>query len=222
MIFFNKYPKKQLGSYKKDSFSQRGLTLVEMLIAIAIFSMILSGTLLLIRYIYKNYGFAMEQGLSLNEVQGGLKTIVNEIRGAQSADSGAYAIASADEFDFVFYADVDNDGATERVHYYLQNGIIQRGIAESSGSPPIYPSEDQTTSELVTHVVNTADQPLFYFHDTNYPVDQINNPLPVPISDVSMIRLVKMDIYYNYDPYRAPNNIRLESFVEMRNLKDNW
>jgi prepilin-type N-terminal cleavage/methylation domain-containing protein len=202
--------------------SQRGLTLVEMLIAMFIFSMILIGTLLLIKYIYKNYGYAMEQGLSLNEVQKGIKVLTDDIRGTRSADSGAYAVVGADKFDFVFYNDVDNDKITERVHYYLQDASIKRGIAEPSGTPPSYPGGDQTTTTLVTHVVNTADQPLFYFYDMNYPADQTNNPIAIPVSDVSKIRLVKIDMFYNLNPFRAPDNIRLESFVEMRNLKDNW
>jgi prepilin-type N-terminal cleavage/methylation domain-containing protein len=207
---------------KKTLASQRGLTLVEMLIAIVIFSLILIGTLLLLKYIYKNYGYVMEQGLSLNGVQKGIKVLTDDVRGARSADSGAYPIVSADKFDFVFYANIDNDIITERVHYYLQNQEIKKGITKPSGTPPSYPSGDQTTTTLVTHVVNTAAQPLFYFFDTNYPADQINNPIVVPVSDVGKVRLVKMDMFYNLNPFRAPDNVRLESFVEMRNLKDNW
>jgi prepilin-type N-terminal cleavage/methylation domain-containing protein len=207
---------------KKRLFSQKGLTLVEMLVAMLIFSVILIGTLLLIKYIYKNYGYAMEQGLSLNEVQKGVKVLTDDIRGARSADSGAYAVVSANKFDFVFYTDVDNDRITERVHYYLQNAAIKKGITKPSGTPPSYPAQDQTTTTLVTHVINTAAQPLFYFYDTNYPVDQTNNPIAVPVSDANKIRLVKVDMFYNLNPYRAPDNVRLESFVEMRNLKDNW
>ena len=33
---------------------------------------------------------------------------------------------SADKFDFVFFADIDNDNMTERVHYYLQNDIDKK------------------------------------------------------------------------------------------------
>jgi len=209
-------------SIKKIFYSQKGLSLVEMLVAIAIFSLILLGTLQLIKYIYKNYGYAMEQGLSLNDVQRGLKILVNDIRGARQADSGAYAIVSADEFDFIFYADIDKDNITERVHYYLQNQAIKKGITKPSGTPPSYPSEDQTTTTLISHVINTVSQPLFYFYNTNYPADQVNNPLQVPVGSLDAIRMVKVDIYYNLNPYRAPDNVRLESFAEMRNLKDNW
>ena len=35
----------------------------------------------------------MEQGLSLNEVQKGLKVLTDDIRGARQADSGAYPIS---------------------------------------------------------------------------------------------------------------------------------
>ena len=77
---------------KKRLLSQKGLTLVEMLVAMLIFSVILIGTLLLIKYIYKNYGYAMEQGLSLNEVQRGIKVLEDDIRGVRPADSGAYAV----------------------------------------------------------------------------------------------------------------------------------
>ena len=210
------------GKIGKILHSQKGLTLVEMLIAMVIFSLILIGTLMLIKYIYKNYGFVMEQGLSLNEVQKGLKVLTGDIRGGRQADSGAYAIVSADKFDFVFYADIDNDKITERVHYYFQNNSIKKGVTNPTGTPSSYPSGDQSTTTLVTHVINTTGQPLFYFYDTNYPVDQTNNPIAVPVTDVSKIRLVKIDMFYNLDPFRAPNSIRLESFVEMRNLKDNW
>ena len=207
---------------KKKLSSQKGRTLAEMLISIAIFSLILIGTLLLIKYIYKNYGYAMEQGLSLNAVQKGIKVLTDDIRGVRAADSGAYAVVSADKFDFVFYTDVNNDKITERVHYYLQSQTIKKGVTKPSGTPPSYPNGEQTTTTLVTHVVNTAAQPLFYYYDTNYPADQTNNPIAVPVTDVNKIRLVKADIFYNLNPFRAPDNVRLESFVEMRNLKDNW
>lgn len=202
--------------------SQKGLTLTEMLIAMVIFTLILFGSLLLIRYIYRNYGFEMEQGLSLNEVQKGLKVLVEEIRGTRQADSGAYPIQSADSFELVLFSDIDKDNITERVHYYLQNGEIKKGVTKPNGTPPSYPNEDDTISTVASHIVNTPTQPLFYFYDANYPADQTNNPLAVPVADVSKIRLVKIDMFYNLDPYRAPNNIRLESYVELRNLKDNW
>lgn len=198
------------------------MTVVEMLIAMFIFVLIIVGSVYLLHQIYKQYGFAMEQGMSVNQVQHSLKMMIEEIRRASQADSGAYAIQSADDFDFVFFADIDGDGSTERAHYYLENESIKKGVTKPSGTPAVYPSGDQSVSTIAEHVVNTSLQPLFYYYDSNYPADQVNNPKTTPVGQVDLLRLVKVDIYYNLDPLRSPDNIRLESYVEMRNLKDNW
>jgi hypothetical protein len=81
---------------------------------------------------------------------------------------------------------------------------------------------DETVTTIAGSVVNSASQPIFSYFNTDYPADQTNNPLATPVSPVADIRLVKADVYVNIDPFRAPNNIRLESFVMLRNLKDNW
>ncbi|OGI25185.1 MAG: hypothetical protein A3J76_03240 [Candidatus Moranbacteria bacterium RBG_13_45_13] len=207
---------------KTKNFSQQGLTLVEMLIAIFIFVMMMTGSAFLLSQIYKRYGFAMEQGMSVNETQRVMKIMVEEIRRARQADSGAYAVVSADDFDFVFYSDIDADGETERVHYYLEDSAIKKGTAEPSGIPPTYPGNDQSVSTIAENIQNALDEPLFSYYNSDYPDDQINNPLAVPVAQVSQIRLIKVDIFFNLDPFHAPDNIRLESYVEMRNLKDNW
>jgi len=198
------------------------MTLVEMLVAMFIFILIMVGSVYLLRQIYKRYGFAMEQGMSVSQVQHSLKTMIEEIRRTSQADSGAYAVQSADKFDFVFFADIDGDGVVERTHYYLQNGSIKKGVTEPSGTPAVYPSGDQVVTTIANYVQNTSSQPMFYYFNSSYPVDQTNNPMATPVSQLDLVRMVKVDIYYNLDPYRSPDNIRLESYVEMRNLKDNW
>lgn len=199
-----------------------GMTVVEMLIAICIFLMIMTGSTYLLAKIYKNYGFAMEQGMSVAAVEHSLKYIIEDIRGMRQSDAGAYPIESADDFDFIFYSDVDKDNVTERVHYYLENNLIKRGVSNPSGTPPVYPTEDETVTTLAEHIVNAGLQPLFCYFNTDYPADQVNNPLTTPVSPVADIRLVKTDVFVNLDPFRSPDNIRLESYVTLRNLKDNW
>ena len=198
------------------------MTVIEMLVAIFIFLLIMGGSLFLLQQIYQRYGFAMEQGISVNQVQHSMKIMIEEIRRAKEADSGAYPIQSAGKFDLVFFGDVDKDGATERVHYYLQNGSIKKGVTKPSGTPATYAANDQTVTTIANYVRNSAVQPLFYYYNINYPADQTNNPLAAPVTQINTIRMVEVDIYFNLDLAKAPNNIRLESYVEMRNLKDNW
>ncbi len=201
---------------------ESGLTLIEMLIAIFIFLMMMTSSVFLLNQIYKRYGFAMEQGISVNETERAMKIMIEEIRRTRQADNGAYPIESADQDDFVFYSNIDGDNVTERIHYYLENEEIKKGVTDPAGTPPVYPAEDQTVSTIAQYVQNTGSEPLFSFYNSDYPQDEINNPLSVPVTQVSDIRLVKIDIFINIDPFRSPDNIRLESFVEMRNLKDNW
>ncbi|HBB36705.1 MAG: hypothetical protein UX02_C0001G0070 [Candidatus Moranbacteria bacterium GW2011_GWC1_45_18] len=201
---------------------EKGMTLVEMLIAIFIFMLLMFGSTYLLGQIYKRYGFAIEQGLSIRAVQHSLGSVLEEMRGIRQSDAGSYPIEEANAFSFAAFSDADNDGVTEKVHYFFENGEIKKGVSEPSGTPPAYPVGDELVSTISENVVNTAEQPLFYYFNSDYPIDLVNNPLAVPVSPVSDIRLVKIDIYYNLDPLRAPDNIRLESFVELRNLKDNW
>lgn len=207
---------------KKKYSWKKGMTLVEMMIAMFIFILMMFGSTYLLGQIYKRYGFAMEQGMSTHAVQHSLKIILEELRGIRQSDAGSYPIEQADKFSFTAFADSDKDGATERIHYFFENGEVKKGIAEPTGAPPSYPVGDQSVSVVAEHVVNTSQQPLFYYYNTNYPVDQASNPLIAPVSPVSDIRLVKIDIFLNLDPLHAPDNIRLESYVELRNLKDNW
>ncbi|PIU79415.1 MAG: hypothetical protein COZ28_02485 [Candidatus Moranbacteria bacterium CG_4_10_14_3_um_filter_44_15] len=207
---------------KAEKFAQSGMTLVEMLIAMFIFILMMFSSVYVLHRIYKNYGFAMEQGMSVAAVEHSLKYIIEDIRGMRQSDTGAYPIESADDFDFIFYSDVDKDNVTEKVHYYLENNLIKRGISNPSGTPPSYPAGDETVTTIAESVVNSAVQPIFSYFNTDYPADQVNNPLAAPVSPVADIRLVKVDAYVNIDPFRAPNNIRLESYVMLRNLKDNW
>ena len=185
------------------------MTIVEMMIAMFIFTLIMVGSVYLLQQIYKRYGFAMEQGISMNQVQHSLKTMIEEIRRASQADSGAYAIQNANKFDFIFFADIDTDGKTERVHYYFENNSIKKGVTEPAGLPASYPAGDQSVTTIANYIHNTSDQPIFYYYNPSYPADQINNPLSTPVAQIDAIRLVKVDVYFNLDPYRAPDNIGL-------------
>ncbi len=207
----------------RNIFSEKkGMTLVEMLIAMSISMLIMVGSAYLLSQIYKHYGFAMEQGMSVQAAQHSLKIVLEELRGIKQSDAGSYPIDEAEDFSFIVFSDVDKDGTTEKVHYFLENQKIRKGVSKPSGAPPTYPAGDQSVSTVAEHVINTAAQPLFFYFNADYPVDQENNPLSTPVSPVSGIRLVKIDIFYNLDPLRAPDNIRLESYVELRNLKNNW
>jgi hypothetical protein len=199
----------------------KGLTLVEMLVAIFIMALGMIGFTLLLSSSWKTNKFIIETGVSAVKVNRASTEIINNLRKVRQADNGDYPVESADDFDIEVYLDIDGDGVTERVHYWLDsvNDYLMRGVREpSAANPPTYAAGDGTTSIIANYVVNEATEPLFYYYNENYPGDIVNNPLPTP-SDIQDIRLVRVLIRMNIDPIKAPNNINIESFADLRNLE---
>lgn len=199
----------------------KGLTLVEMLVAIFILSAGMLGFSLLFSSSWKSNKFILETGVTSIRVNRASTEIINNLRKVRQADNGDYPIESGDDFDIQVYLDIDNDGVTERVHYWLDdvNDRLMRGVREpSAAQPPTYAAGDGTTSIIAEYIVNDATQPLFYYYNENYPGDTVNNPLTTPTS-IGDVRLVRVFIRMNIDPIKAPNNINIESFVDLRNLE---
>jgi Tfp pilus assembly protein PilV len=197
-----------------------GFTLLEALMAIAIFTMGMAGFSLLFVRTWQNNSYALEMGQSSLQVSQGINTMEGYIRGARQGDDGSYPIKSAADNDLVIYSDYDSDDITERLHFYYSSGTIYMGITDpTSGLPKTYPTGDQQTQIIATHIVNNASTPVFYYYNTNYPGDTTNNPMTTPAS-ISDVRLVKIMLHININPNRPPDNIQMQTFVEMRNLND--
>lgn len=199
----------------------RGLSLVEMLVAIFIMSASMVGFTMLLTSSWKSNKFILETGRASIQVNRASTEIINNLRKVRQADNGDYPIESGDDFDIQVYIDIDGDGVVERVHYWLDdaNDRLMRGIREPSTSqPPTYAAGDGSTSIVAEYIVNEASQPVFYYYNENYPGDIVNNPLTTPVS-IQNVRLVRVLLRVNIDPIRAPENINVESFVDLRNLE---
>jgi Tfp pilus assembly protein PilV len=196
------------------------MSLIEMLMAIFILLIGLEGITLLFLNSWKMNKFVLETGNASLIASRTVEVIVRDIRRARQADNGDYPIESGGDSDLKVYIDIDGDGVTERVHYYLSNGSVFRGVTKPNATVPItYPSGDQTTLLLAQYISNTSSDPVFFYYNKNYPSDTINNPLATPIA-VENVRLIKVHLLVNIDPVHAPDNINVESFAELRNLNN--
>ncbi len=199
---------------------KKGMTMIEVMVSIAIFSMAIAGFSMLFSRSWKFNSFAYEEGESTRMASNTINNIVSDLRKVRQADNGEYPVKSAANNDLVVYIDIDRDNATERVHYFLQNGSLRRGISKPSGNPVTYPASDSTVATLANYIVNDSSHPIFYYYNKNYPGDTANNPLSTPVSSVKNIRLVRVNLMINIKPGVAPDNISVESFAELRNLND--
>jgi hypothetical protein len=197
-----------------------GITIIEMLVAIAIFTIGIEGFTILFSRSWKQNHYVLEMGQTAMATSMGVNKMVKYIREVRQSDNGSYPVESADDNDLVVYCDYDRDDVAERLHFYLSNGILYMGIREpSSGFPKVYAEGDVTTEIIASHIVNTSAQPIFAYYDANYPEDSVNNPVDTPAT-APAVRLVKVSVHMNIDPSRPPDNVQIESFAEMRNLND--
>lgn len=197
-----------------------GMTIVEMMVAISILVVAMTGFTLLFLRSWRVNSYTIEMGQSSFAASQGVNTIVGYARKVRQADNGAYPINLAKEQELVVFSDYDKDGITERLHFYLQNGQIKMGITDPTNTiPRTYPTNDELVNIIANNVVNTVSEPIFYYYNNKYPSDIINNPLEYPV-DVSTIRLMKVFLKVNTNPVRNANNIEIQSFAELRNLND--
>jgi hypothetical protein len=110
----------------------------------------------------------------------------------------------------------------EKVHYFLDLDAdqLRLGISNPIATNPItYPATDDTVSVVANYVVNESNDPIFYYYNAHYPSDVTNNPLSTPAT-VGEIQMIRVKLYVNINPVHAPDNINIESFVDLRNLHD--
>jgi len=191
---------------------KNGMSLVEMLVAIGIFTMATVGFSVLFVNTWRSQSFTIETGIASFIASRGVDKVVGVIREARQADNGAYAIESADDFSLTLFGDSNNDGVTERIHYFVENNTFKMGITQPTTSvPPSYPNGDQTVRNVADYIVNNDDLPIFTYYDERSTV----LATPATAGDVRMVQVLML---VNVDPIKDPNNVQIQSFVVIRNL----
>ncbi|MFZ2299951.1 MAG: hypothetical protein WAW00_02365 [Candidatus Moraniibacteriota bacterium] len=198
----------------------KAMTLMELMISIAIMLIAMEGFTLLFLKSWDTNKFILEEGLASAAASRATGKIIRELRHVRQADNGDYPIESGSDFDLKVYLDIDDDDVTERVHYFLDldTDQLKVGITEPTGTAPVsYPAADDSVSVLTNFVVNESTDPVFYYYNQNYPGDTVNNPIASPAA-VDQVRLIRVHLFVNINPVHAPDNINIESFVDLRNL----
>lgn len=103
----------------------RGFTITETIVTIFIFTLIMGVISGLIVSGYRIYSYAWEQTVAIDEARKGIETMTKEIREARTGEDGSYPLEVADDKQVIFYSDIDGDGKTERVRYFL--GTVNAG-----------------------------------------------------------------------------------------------
>lgn len=196
---------------------RKGVTLIEVLITMFIFTLILGALGSFVRDLYF-YDDVFTGGLtSYDEARKILQPIASEIRSASPSSIGSYPIEKTGDTEFIFFTDSDNNGIKERIRYFLSGNIIKRGVIIPSGNPMQYLSTNETISEVVHGVIN-GTTPIFSYYNSGYNGNTASLPQPVSVLSV---RLVKILLILDDNPNRPPSSVTVTTQVNIRNLKDN-
>ena len=191
--------------------AQAGISLLETIIWIGMFSMAMVAITSSLIYFYRTSRFAVQEAGAVISAQHGIDIMVRTVREAAYASNGAYPVVSFAANDILFYADIDSDSAIERVHYYVQGTSLYEGIINPIGDPPVYTGVEVAT--IIAQDVRNISQALstFTYYDTSGV--QILN-----YANILGLRFVTANIAVDMDINKPPAPVIIRSSAAMRNL----
>lgn len=199
--------------------NKKGFTLVEIVLAIAIFSSVLVAMGAFARDVFY-FNDVLQIGLNnVMEARKVLRPFVGEVRGSEPSNLGASAIEKAEAKNFIFYTDTNQDGLKERIRYFVDGSTFKKGVITPTGSPFVYNTNNEKITNVVHHVIN--EQTKFSYYDSNYNGTQGISALSFPVSP-SSVRLIRVDLTIDSNPNRAPSLMTVTTQATVRNLKDNY
>lgn len=197
-----------------------GFTLIEVLVAAFLMGVLGLGILSLQKVFTDNQIQTWKNFAVVDDTNRSISEIVRELRTARPSDSGAYTLAQTNDQEIIFYSDIDFDQESERVHYFLSGTQLYKGVIEPTGYPLVtYPPENENV-KLITDNVRNAAAPVFYYFNSDWPIDAANNPL-APADRIAGTRLISIYLRLNADDGDPDGDYILESYSQLRMLKDN-
>lgn len=187
-----------------------------MLVAILIFSIGIGGFSMLFIRSWRANSFVLEEGMTSMQAARAVRQITAQLRDIRQSDSGEYMVKLAAADELVVYRDEDDDEGIERVRYYLDGAddTFKKGVAEYNGTA--YPADysGDTITDLALYVVNADNsEPLFRYYDN------VNAEIAEPATPTT-VRLIELNLWINIKPLTAPENVRIGTTVQIRNLDE--
>ncbi len=201
-------------SSMKNMRKKLGMTLVEVVIAIGIFSIMMLAITALFASLWKSQEFSINMSENSLQASRGATNIADSIRNARQADNGSYPIVSIMDNEIVFFGDMDDDAATERIRIWRDGDKLYRGTIQPQGSVPVsYPSSSEIVSVIALNIVDNPDTtPLFVYYN------EFNDKLSAPLVG-SSVRMVETTVTIDADTDKPPTATTVNTFASIRNLR---
>ena len=202
----------------------KGFTLIETLVVIFVFSVVIMMTGNFIVMGYRTQSYTYQQAIAINEARKGIEVMIKEIREAQTGENGAHIIEDAQEKEFVFYSDIDNDDRVEKIKYFIDddNNEFKKMVFEPNDwtfydlentavVEIFYPSAPSKEITMCQYLVDSPPSVFAYF-DANG-----EELLELPAIK-KYTKTIKVRLLINVNPNRSPDAFELSSEASLRNL----
>lgn len=195
---------------------KRGMTLVEVLVVSAIFTVVLQAITVGVIALYKSNAYALAQSYQVQYARQGISSMVRDIREMTYADDGTFPLARMEPNAIGFYSDIDRDKSVEYVEYELTDTTLVKRIYNATGTPVTYDTASPDTTLTISEYVQNIDQATstFYYFDT------YGDPA-TPATTVTDIRYIGVQLIVNVKPLLDPGEFMLRGSAALRNVMDN-
>lgn len=189
------------------------MSLVELIIIVAIFTVLSLVTTLSIQSFYTHNTYTIAQANQVSHARRGIEALVRDIREMTYADDGAFPLIEKEDDSISFYSDIDRDDSVELVRYELSSTTLRKYVFNATGFPPTYstttPDETFIISEYVQNGLQNQDSFTYYDENGNE---------AAATSSVTDIRYIDAILIINVDPLGDPGEFMLRSSAALRNL----
>jgi Tfp pilus assembly protein PilW len=191
----------------------RGLSLVETVIIVALFSILMIVISESVASFYRLNAYTIAQAYQVDAARRGVDLLVRDLREMTFADDGTFPLVSMGTTSVGFFSDIDRDSSVEYVVYRLASTTLMKYVYNATGTPPTYststPAETSTLSEYVQNSLQNV--PMFVYYDED-------GKKATATTTATDIRYVGVNIIVNIDPVRDPGEYSLRSSAALRNL----
>lgn len=196
--------------------SQSGLTLVETVVAIGIYTILIFAITASMTSLYKMNSYALGQANEVDNARRGMTQWNRDVKEMTVGEDGTFPIAIIEEHKLGYYSDTDQDDDVEYIEYILASTTLTKYVYKATGNPPTYdlstPASEQILSLFVQNI-KQATSTFFYYDETGAALNAA--------SSLVRVKYIKAQIIVNIDPMRSPGEFLLRSSIAPRNLKEN-
>lgn len=199
-----------------QSHKAAGMTLVELVIIVGIYTVLMLAISASITGLYRQNSYTMSQANEVENARRGMTQWNRDVKEMTTAEDGTFPIAVIEPHRLGYYSDTDQDDSVEYIEYVLASTTLSKYTFKATGTPVAYSTTTPDSIEILSLYVQNINEGVNTFEYFDNAGMQLSSTSPL-----INVRYLTAQIIVNIDSVRAPGEFLLKSSIAPRNLKDN-